>query len=502
MGDMAYPEIQNRHVDNLAIKVFGHRIFESQTLYEYLIEFLLVFVSPKEWGPFDAQGGGSMAYEFPPPPRVGEPTDQLHYMPAARMGLKRFIFFERSKMENRYEVDKRAYRDLMKQLCARTEVGIERFCAEDIVAAVQYLFYGFDAVLRNRAWFAQCLLPLTPEVIFCEAIGNRQRRRGITQETFEEVDGAFEFMQHVFLARGGEVYFLHLVRGLLERPHLKVRLEEGLRRLVQESFPEISILAQWVDEAWLDYMDVSEAERIHIVKKCEWIPDGYARRAPFSVEELVNVLESEMPALDKMNLLAVGIAMHVLRMMHEQAVLVGRDEKDSPTWVMQVDQGPHKRVRQHAVGSYVICEEDFVNALGAQIAKGDDEVDKVGAIKDNVRNSSMLFRKLGKSIGLIVPPKGANARFTVNEKILSFLVLATVRPGQKVLLDDFLGKIFNRYGLVIGPEQSDRGQHGRRSDVFDANLAAFQKMLKQSGFLRDLSDATAIVENPFGGSIT
>ena len=34
--------------NNMAIRLFGDRIYSDQSLYEYLIEFLLVFISPKD----------------------------------------------------------------------------------------------------------------------------------------------------------------------------------------------------------------------------------------------------------------------------------------------------------------------------------------------------------------------------------------------------------------------------------------------------------------------
>ena len=57
--------------------------------------------------------------------------------------------------------------------------------------------------------------------------------------------------------------------------------------------------------------------------------------------------------------------------------------------------------------------------------------------------------------------------------------------------------------MVIGPEQyREEMTKGSVSEVGDfsfleANLDAFAQKLKDCGFLRDLSDATSIVENPY-----
>ena len=46
-----FPKInENKKIEynDLAISVFGNRLYKDQTVYEYLIEFLLIFISPKE----------------------------------------------------------------------------------------------------------------------------------------------------------------------------------------------------------------------------------------------------------------------------------------------------------------------------------------------------------------------------------------------------------------------------------------------------------------------
>ena len=93
-------------------------------------------------------------------------------------------------------------------------------------------------------------------------------------------------------------------------------------------------------------------------------------------------------------------------------------------------------------------------------------------------------------------------RFALNEDLVKFLVASVIRPGKKMLLSHFLRELHNRYGFVIGPDElaDVNGQsQGLRPGDLDQNRAAFQELLKQCGFLRDLSDATSIVENPFGG---
>ena len=67
----------------------------------------------------------------------------------------------------------------------------------------------------------------------------------------------------------------------------------------------------------------------------------------------------------------------------------------------------------------------------------------------------------------------------------------------------FLDKLYEKYRIVIGPNQF---KHMNNLDTiadvalansFHENVLAFQDFLKATGFLRELSDATSIVINPY-----
>ena len=91
----------------------------------------------------------------------------------------------------------------------------------------------------------------------------------------------------------------------------------------------------------------------------------------------------------------------------------------------------------------------------------------------------------------------------MSEDIIKFLVLSIIPPKQMITLDEFVHQLYLHFGMVIGPEQYKAEMKiGAVMAVGDysfleANLKAFAQKLKDCGFLRDLSDATAIVENPY-----
>ena len=67
-------------------------------------------------------------------------------------------------------------------------------------------------------------------------------------------------------------------------------------------------------------------------------------------------------------------------------------------------------------------------------------------------------------------------------------------------LDMFLAKLNEKYRIIIGPTEYRRIENRGNvmlANSFQKNLDSFQDFLKATGFLRELSDATSIVENPY-----
>jgi hypothetical protein len=67
----------------------------------------------------------------------------------------------------------------------------------------------------------------------------------------------------------------------------------------------------------------------------------------------------------------------------------------------------------------------------------------------------------------------------------------------------FLEKLYEKYRIIIGPVQYKKisesiyALDGTLANSFNENVMAFQEFLKATGFLRELSDATSIVVNPY-----
>jgi hypothetical protein len=107
-----------------------------------------------------------------------------------------------------------------------------------------------------------------------------------------------------------------------------------------------------------------------------------------------------------------------------------------------------------------------------------------------------VHRKLAQGIGLVAPRHGRHQRFVLGDTLLKALVLANV--DGEMPYDDFLQRLYARYGLVIGRAEAQRAglnaRHSINTGYYDANREALLVKLKNAGLLHEYSDATAMVK--------
>jgi hypothetical protein len=117
-----------------------------------------------------------------------------------------------------------------------------------------------------------------------------------------------------------------------------------------------------------------------------------------------------------------------------------------------------------------------------------------------------LFVTIAKRIGLIVPKRGAGARFVLNDKILRFLVLSLVRPGERVTYDTFKKLLLAHHGIAVddaGLAAACEWSGTSRLTTLGGNSDEWLvEMLNAAGVLIRLSDSCSLVRNPFDGEET
>ncbi|GIM28839.1 hypothetical protein CPJCM30710_15050 [Clostridium polyendosporum] len=524
-----FPNIKNTNPSdqNLQIQTFGRRIFNSQTVQEYLLEFLIVFLGEKDT---EDKSIGFLKVKL-------WDSEKITYLKNPNIGLKRFIFFDKTKLDSRFTVDIDADNAINGLLEKKIEA--QSYSNETILNIIRDLLSGFSMFTGNRGWYAQSLMPICRETIFCEAIGLKAKRKTLSMLDDDgyfniETDKRFEFNQYSFLARGGEVYYLHILQGLnniknIEGDEKAIHYRDTLEKLIinlVDTYSEFSRISKWIQNNWIRFISEKKEDDCseEVVKKqlmqkgeCKWIAGEYERRAAFSVKEIINLLEADINEFEKINLFSKGIVFQILRMMSEAAYIQSRQDinGNNRCWIIHFNSNndADTKIKRLAVECYKEVEEDMMIALANKLnsIKSNSVVDETGIrknktdiqlLKDAYDDSYKLLRKLGKDIGIIVPLKGDNMRFTLCDDIIRFFVLALIPPSSKMTLDTFLRKLYNQFGIVIGPKQynkyiNDRGLKLTDASYLKYNLDEFQRLLKKNGFLKELSDATAMVINPY-----
>ncbi|WP_050699154.1 hypothetical protein [Anaeromassilibacillus senegalensis] len=497
-----YPDVAIRKKEYpLQSILFGHRIQPSQTKYEYLIEFFQVAIAKKRSGN-GPNGTTSFVIEemFP---IVQAANGQFEYSPQLRIGLKRFIFLPKSKLDGKAEVDKVAYRECVKAL-EKQMVGGNALTKENSIYVIQNLLCGFSAVNQSRSWFDQNVLPICPEVILPEGMGVKSKRQTMEFDVNNTaVDEEFDYHKYTYMCRGGEVYYLHLLNAVAEHPEYKSLIESRLHEMIT-SFPQFSYLCNFIQNTWETYYTASKDVKSE-VKKLGAIPAVFSQRNGQTLSELSNFLNSKSHPFEKMETFANGIILQIMRMMYVAA----STDQESNCWVIDANCSGYENVeaKKRAISAFRHNEEVISTYLYQNLPQYryllDDKKDDQTIIKDAANDSYRLFRKLGKMIGVIIPNSGKGMRFSLSEDIIKFLVLSIIPPKQMVTLDEFVDLLYQHFGMVIGPDQyqieMDRGSVSNVGDLsfLKSNLQAFAQKLKDCGFLRDLSDATSIVENPY-----
>lgn len=473
--------------------LFGNRFKSDQTMYEYLIEFLLVYSSAKN---SDLISGKMQFHSL-------DDGKKMSYWAEPRMGLRRFIFYDKSRKNGALKADEKAYQKMLEILMNKMD-GINDEDSREYLESIQDLFHGYAVVIKKRFWGAQALLPICPEFMMCGCDPSESKRRTSVnwEDNPETVDSKFSFDRRNFLSRGGEVYYLHLLQGLQNHEDKRNRLENLLNDLVCVQCEKISKMANFIEETWENEMGFDKA---HLSQQLNlsYIPhDAYQECEDYCIDELINYLSCKMHPINRMDILAKGVMFQIMRMMSWRvSEYLGIEKKK---WIVDMRGASTDTVKKIAAESYRSIEDDFMTALN-KIAREIDitEDNLMSEVRNAKKDSLDIFRAKGKELQCIIPVSGPFERFSLSEDVIRFLVLSLVAPQEKMTLNMFLGKLFAHFGIVIGPDEYRKSlgdeavMEKTLANSFNENVIAFQSFLKATGFLRELSDATSIVVNPY-----
>ncbi len=515
------------HDLNPAIQVFGRRFFKDQTPVEYLAEFLLVFASPKT-----ISGEGS--FSFPIYKETAGKT--LAYFPQFRLGLKLFSFLGVSKLETRHPVHRKAFRRGLEVIA--TSVDSDRMSGDEAVRLLQGLFSGFVGVSGDRTWTAHTFLPASKTLLAREVLWKHSGTDGALRNLSgnDDWDDAwagkyFRTDAHSFMARGGELLFLQLL-SVFNRRHgdpvslafcdslpntyahldsyqtvnaLRESLQENLTLLLDNGDRAIGPVAKFIDRSLATVGVVGEHPDGPKPSDLGWVHSSSEPEALLFAWELNNICIAQRSGLQKTALIRDLCVMHVLRSLCFQSARVCkaavRDKfVGAYCWIVCAPDGViNENAKRMAINSYEQVEGLLFRSL--REFDGYSALPTKAELNDGDENAFLLFRKLAKQIGLVVPKKGPGMRLVLPAHLVRVFVAALIPPGNRMRLDRFYDRLYAHFGIAVGQRQASlwlqaNGENDG-SDVTGLEPSWFEEELRRGGYLIPLSDAVSLVTNPF-----
>lgn len=408
---------------------------------------------------------------------------------------------------------------------------------------IQGVFSGFVGVAGDRTWTAHTFLPASETLLARETMWEHSRSKGAAKDTDLTWDDAlrgnyFNTSKHSFMARGGELLYLQLtslfnqyvgkgfdalfpkgddsayahLHAAPDLGALRESLQTRLQQMLHESNQVIGPLGDFVNDAFEAAAVASEGPS----KSAElgWVPTETAPEASLFAWEIDNICRAQRSGLQKISLLRDLCVLHVMRTLCFQSARVVRSTSaqrfaGNYAWIVSPSgEQASDNTKKIAINAYIEVENLLYESLrvfdeydnGAEPAELDKRERWLNSGDDNARN---LFRKLGKQVGMIVPRNGPGMRMTLPSPIVRLLVAALVPPGKRIQLDTFYERIYAHYGLAINQDTiqlaltSSRTQQA--SDAFGIDSSWFEEELRRGGYLIPLSDAVALVLNPYEG---
>jgi hypothetical protein len=528
------------HDRNPAIRLFGRRLFVDQTVPEILLEFLLVAASPKRVG---SQGEPLSSILVDMDVLRSWPNGHgLEYAPKARLNLKLFAFLGASKLDTRHETHRQHYRQLISNLSSPQHLSKGNLGADEILKTLENLFLGFQSVGSQRTWCAASFMPIAREVIADESIWRVTAARAGEVNGWESALPFFSHTQQLFLARSGALLFLQILNALrtdedtirhwadkaglsLDQResspvHLHGAITSALDSVLDACPATVGQLAEFldtgVDKDTAARTDLQSGSNLPRFASCGWCPEESWPEGLLFAVELLRLCEAAIDPIERLEMLEIACGMQVLRSLCAQSVRYAPNNLSlgndigalNYVWAFSDPSGSQtvtKQISRRNVNAVQRLIHNAVRNPGLHIGLNGLTGRELKRIADDMdkRYGYKLFLTIAKRIGLIVPKRGSGARFVLNDKILRFLVLSLVRPGERIRYDTFKKLLLAHYGIAVddaGLAAACVWSGTSRLTTLGGNADEWLiEMLNAAGVMIRLSDSCSLVRNPFEG---
>lgn len=485
--------------------IWGHRLYDEQTPWLCFMEFLNVLQS-------EAEEGRAFVEKEP---------NKLAYSPKSRLYLRNILFNnpQLRLIASRYNYDDKEAWSQWYKVMEKGQAGIinadftyleKRFSKfEDFAAVVQFLRETTIEGENNKRWSSQFIFPYGPDCLY---------------EDLNVKDGSSPTNDRRFFGRTGELLYLMLTRSG-RGPEILSCLQKNVlnpsnkfNRLVAALQPKDALSTTPIRTGvYLPYLN---------------LPDYQAL-----ANDWLCLLQSNIPTYDTIPHLVNITGLHLLIYSLNRAKFVLEDN-DKLTFILEIVSPKKTIIRELSSDSFIEHNNMSRRAVEAYIRKSvetdswkrtTDIHEAVSFLKekfkwpkkegeiDSANSPDDLINKFvtvalnrhkqhvdkfhgvwGKEIGLSSRRGARRLRYAPQDMLLKSLVLCIV--PKRMEFQDFLEKLYEKYGFIIGDKQALALTKAGRADLeaFSENARRLEQRLASMGLLRRLSDACAYVENPFG----
>ena len=483
--------------------IWGHRLYDEQTPWMTLLEFLNVFCheSQKSRALEEPNGYNTLEYSVPP-----------------RWELRHILFNDPKLdlIQKENGGDNTRWDKWLSEMNGVPRVQHPGFGYlrehfgrfDDFVEVVNQLRISSIEGNSNKRWTSKFVFPYGSDCLYedLDQKGTNDRR---------------------FFGRTGELLYLMLCRC---RPELRAQLVELIRkRLLNDSTvwnrvcralqPSNVLAGSLRQDAYLPYQSLPAFDAL--------------------AEDWIALLRLNFPEHDVMPHLVNVTGLHLLRYFLGMAkVAIG--ENSNATFVCEIVAPKKTFVRERAIENYLEnnglslravetylssfqksqeWQQALVSAAPFASCKallaehflwgddysGPDDADKLfaslveSAKSRHRQHLANIHRAYGREIGL-VSKRGTNRlRYAPTDELLKGMLFTCV--DKRMELKHFMSRLYQRYGLVFGSSEAACVLSIDLFEMkpFEANARRLEQRLGSLGLLKRLSDGCAYVINPYAG---
>jgi hypothetical protein len=498
--------------------IWGHRLHDEQTPWLCILEMLCIAQS-------EVRNGQAF---------VEKEYNSLHYSTYPRLYLRN-ILFNNPHLEaitSEYLGDTERWNMWIKAIV--NNVGglnspdfnylKDRFFSfKDFAQLVKFIQSSSIEGDSNKRWSSKFVFPYGPDCLY-EDLGVKDTN--ITND-------------RRFFGRTGELLYLMLCRSGRGEEILSHLQKLGIMASEYSSDHKGS---KW--NKWNKLIVALQPEHDRTVTKSSGKPPylPYQKLPEYErlADDWLNILHCNLPDYDALPQIVTITGLHLIIYLLSRAKAV-LGELEPPRFILEIiapkktiirdlasdEYQKNNSLSQRAIEHYIrgtielpewqICLESFnpleeaielLQKRFAWLAKEDDLdgasspdglLDKLRekAVKRHKQHLAKCHSSWAREIGLSSSRGSRRTRYAPTDTLLRTLVLTCV--PHRMEFQEFLQKLYQKYGFVIGDKQAEdiiSSGNADRED-FAANAERLERRLASIGLLKRLSDACAYVRNPF-----